>query len=122
VPLNQADVVAFDEFENPENLCFQGDNISPPTGGAETCFPVETQCVSLQGSNVPFGSSPIPTADFGWMFLNFNTTVAGGLFPGRAQAWVTTIMDATGRFSVGFDAIKLDTMCDNLNGGVILIP
>jgi hypothetical protein len=25
-----------------------------------------------------------------------------------SQAWVTVVMDASGRFSVGFDAIQLD--------------
>jgi hypothetical protein len=122
VPLNQADVVAFDEVENPQDLCFQGDNVSPPTGGAETCFPVEAQRVNLILSNVPFGATPAPSATFGWMFLNLNTTVAGSVFPGRAQAWVTTVMNAEGRYSVGYDAIKLDTMCDNLLGGVLLLP
>ena len=125
VPLNQADVVAFDEVENPTDLCFQGDNFSPPTGGAETCFPVEAQRVNLLNSIVPFGSTPAPPSPFGWMFLNLNTTVAGqvaGLPPAIAQAWVTTVMDASGRFSVGFDAIKLDTACDNTTGGILLIP
>jgi hypothetical protein len=125
VPLNQADVVAFDEAENPQDLCFQGDNFSPPVGGSETCFPVEAQRVNLVASAVPFGSTPAPTAQFGWMFLNLNTTVAGqtpGLPPAVAQAWVTTVMSAEGRFSVGYDAIQLDTACDNLTGGVFLIP
>jgi hypothetical protein len=123
VPLNQADVVAFDEAENPQDLCFQGDNFSPPTGGAETCFPVEAQRVNLTTSDVPFGSTPAPSASFGWIFLNLNTTVSGqvaGLPPATAQAWVTTAMSAEGRYAVGYDAIKLDTVCDNLTGGVIL--
>jgi hypothetical protein len=125
VPLNQADVVAFDEAENPQDLCFQGDNFSPPTGGAETCFPVEAQRVNLTSSDVPFGSTPAPSASFGWIFLNLNTTVSGqvaGLPPATAQAWVTTAMSAEGRYAVGYDAIKLDTVCDNLTGGVLLIP
>jgi hypothetical protein len=125
VPLNQADVVSFDEAENPTDLCFQGDNFSPPTGGAETCFPVEAQRVNLLTSNVPFGSTPTPPTPFGWMFLNLNTTVAGqvaGLPAAVSQAWVTTVMNAEGRFSVGYDAIKLDTVCDNLLGGVLLLP
>jgi hypothetical protein len=83
---------------------------------------VEAQRVNLILSNVPFGATPAPSATFGWMFLNLNTTVAGGIFPGRAQAWVTTVMNAEGRYSVGYDAIKLDTMCDNLLGGVLLLP
>jgi len=125
VPLNQADVVAFDEAENPQDLCFQGDNFSPPTGGAETCFPVEAQRVNLQNSDVPFGSTPAPSATFGWIFLNLNTSVAGqtpGLPAPVSQAWVTTSMAAEGRYAVGYDAIKLDTVCDNLTGGVLLIP
>ena len=124
-PLNQADVVAFDEQENPTNLCFQGDNVSPAIGGADTCFPLETQCVDLQGGNIP-GDNPTPPAEFGWMFLNLNTTVAGGLFNPTAQAWVTAVMDADGRFSVGFDAIKLDqanqTFQSATPGGRIILP
>jgi hypothetical protein len=117
-PLNQADVVAFDEQENPQDLCFTGDIVSPPLGGEQTCFPLETQRVSLQGNNV-IGSDPTPSAQFGWMYLNLNTSVAGVAYPAAdpaiAQAWVTTVMDAEGRFSVGFDAIKLDSACDPNN-------
>jgi hypothetical protein len=124
-PLNQADVVAFDEQENSTDLCFQGDNISPPTGGADTCFPLEAQRVSLQGNNTA-GDDPIPPYTFGWIFLNLNTTVAGGLFNPTAQAWVETIMDANGLYSVGFDAIKLDqanqTFQSAAPGGVLLLP
>jgi hypothetical protein len=124
-PLNQADVVAFDEQENPANLCFRGDNISPAIGGSDTCFPLETQCVSLQGGNIP-GDDPTPPFPFGWMYLNLNTTVAGGLFNPTAQAWVETVMDADGRFSVGFDAIKLDqanqTFQSATPGGRIILP
>jgi hypothetical protein len=117
-PLNQTDVVAFDEQENPQDLCFTGDVISPPLGGAQTCFPLEAQRVSLGGGNV-IGSDPIPDADFGWMFLNLNHTLAASAgvdpFPGIAQAWVTTIMSAEGRYSVGFDAIQLDSACEPNN-------
>ncbi|HEX5759175.1 MAG TPA: hypothetical protein VF121_08275, partial [Thermoanaerobaculia bacterium] len=122
-PLNQADVVAFDEQENPEDLCFTGDIVSPPIGGAQTCFPLEAQRVSLNGGNVA-GSDPIPTANFGWIYLNLNSTVTGVSYPSTnpaiMQNWVTTVMDAEGRFSVGFDAIKLDTACNPSN--IIFIP
>jgi hypothetical protein len=124
-PLGQADVVAFDEQENPEDLCFQGDNISPPIGGSDVCFPLESQKVSLQGGNIA-GDDPTPSASFGWMFLNLNTTVVGGIFNPTAQAWVTTVMDANGRFSVGFDAMQLDqanqTFQSAAPGGVLLEP
>jgi hypothetical protein len=36
------------------------------------------------------------------------------------QNWVTTVMDADGRFSVGFDAIQLDSACAPRN--VVFIP
>ena len=112
-PLNQTDVVAFDEQENPQDLCFAGDVVSPPLGGTETCFPLEAQRVSLQGDNA-VGSDPKPTATFGWMYLNLNTAVAGVSYPANPaimQNWVTTVMNAEGRFGVGFDAVKLDSAC-----------
>jgi hypothetical protein len=44
-----------------------------------------------------------------------NTTVSGNpnppFDPAAAQAWVTVVMDAAGRFSVGFSAIQLDSAC-----------
>lgn len=124
-PLNQSDVVAFDEQEQPEDLCFQGDNVSPPTGGVETCFPLESQSISLLGGNLA-GSDPSPSADFGWIYLNLNhsldAAVAGDPYPGRAQAWVTTLIEAEGRFAVGYDAIQLDNLTNSVANGVILIP
>jgi hypothetical protein len=117
-PLNQTDVVAFDEQENPQDLCFTGDVVSPPLGGEQTCFPLEAQRVSMTGGNV-IGSDPTPTAEFGWIYLNLNHTLAASAgtdpFPGIAQAWVTAVMSAEGRFSVGFDAIQLDSACDPSN-------
>jgi hypothetical protein len=122
-PLNQTDVVAFDETENPTDLCFTGDVVSPPLGGAETCFPLEAQRVSLSGGNV-IGADPVPPSPFGWMYLNLNSTVAGVTYPANdpsiMQNWVTTVMDADGRFSVGYDAIQLDSACAPRN--VIFIP
>jgi hypothetical protein len=82
-PLNQAEVLAFDEQESPAELCVQGDNVSPPIGGDQACFPLETQCVSLQGGNNP-GADPIPPFAFGWLKLDLDTP------PG--QAWVTILM------------------------------
>jgi hypothetical protein len=122
-PLNQTDVVAFDEQENPQDLCFTGDVASPPIGGAQTCFPLEAQRVSMQGGNV-IGSDPTPNAGRGWIYLNLNTTVSGVSYPAAnpaiTQAWVTTVMGADGRFSVGYDAIKLDSACQPNN--VVFIP
>jgi hypothetical protein len=51
---------------------------------------------------------------FGWLYLNLNQSnaVAGANPPEdplASQAHVETVMDAEGRFSVGFNAITLDS-------------
>lgn len=116
-PMNQADAVAFDEEENPFDLCFVGSDVSPPIGGAQTCFPAETGRYNVEQSIVPFSQSLDPPPAVGWLYLNLNTTAAI-----TNQSWVTTVMSALGQFSVGFDAITLQTACDEIAGGVILIP
>jgi hypothetical protein len=122
-PLNQADVVAFDEQENPEDLCFQGSDVSPPIGGTLTCFPLEAQNIPVEGGH-PIAADLAPSADFGWLYINLNTTVSGinypALDPSIAQAWITTTIDAEGRFSVGYDAIQLDNATNPSN--VVFIP
>jgi hypothetical protein len=121
-PLNQSNVVAFDEQENPTLLCFQSDNVSPPTGGTQTCFPLETQRIHLAGGN-RIGADPAPPAPFGWMYLNLNHSLASGdPYPGRAQAWVVTSMSASGLYEVGYDAIQLDNATSSAPNGVILTP
>ena len=63
----------------------------------------------------PVGGPDLPVPfNFGWLYLNLNTTVAAAgpnppEDPAAAQAWVTTVMNAQGRFCVGFDAIQLDS-------------
>jgi hypothetical protein len=114
-PLNQELVVAFDEEENNEELCFTTSDVSPPTGGQQTCFPIETGRYNVAVSGVPGSQSLAPSFTFGWMFLDLDLSAAQ-----PSQAWVTTVMSALGRFSVGFDAIQLDNVGDSLviNGGL----
>jgi hypothetical protein len=120
-PLAQTDVVSFDEQENPTDQCFLEDNVAPPIGGVQTCFPLATQRIETGGGNIVAEDMNIPTP-FGWLYLNLNYTLTGDPFPGKAQAWVTTIMDASGRFSVGYPAIQLDNAITSVPGGRILIP
>ena len=108
-PLNQDLVVAFDEEENSEELCFIESDVSPPTGGQQTCFPLETGRYNVADSAVPGSQSLDPSFDFGWMYLDLDLTAAT-----ESQAWVTTVMSALGRFSVGFDAIQLDSVCEDI--------
>ena len=97
-PLESTQIVLFDETEQPVSNedCPSGD----PTCEQEVGIPNEAQRVDVAGDLLtPF--------DFGWAYMNLQhvDTAYGDPY---AQTWVTTTMDAEGRFSVGFDAIQLD--------------
>jgi hypothetical protein len=114
-PLGQEGIVIFDEQENPEVPTTLPVSPQPP-GTSIIPFPEEAQRTAVDGASFPV------SFDFGWLFLDLNTTVtAAGANPPEdplaAQAWVTAVMDADGRFSVGFDAIQLDN-ATNANHGV----
>jgi hypothetical protein len=107
-PLGQEGLVIFDEQEHPQTA--QTNPVSGPPGpGTITPFPAEAQ-VTQVGS----AALPVPFI-FGWMYLDLNTTVAGSVAglndTAAAQAWVETQMTCTGRYSVGFDAVQLDSAC-----------
>jgi hypothetical protein len=112
-PLGQESIVIFDEEENPSVPTVIPISPQPP-GSSLTPFPAETQRTKIGGA-----SFPVPFT-FGWLYLNLNTTVAAAgnnppEDPAAAQAWVTIVMDASGRFSVGFSAIQLDSACRALH-------
>jgi hypothetical protein len=116
--LFEQQIVVFDEFENPLTVVTGGPS-GEPTPGAQCTFCDEAQRVQVGGEGIQTNS------DFGWLYLNLNhaTTRDATLGPGYvniAQAWVTTVMDAEGRFSVGFDAIQLDNANTAVSGGVVL--
>ncbi len=125
-PLNQQQVVAFDEAEQATQVCVAaGDNVSPPIGQTQTCFPLETQSVSLlSGATGNPGDNPAPPYPFGWMYLNLNTSTGavGGILDPTAQAWVTTAMSASGRFGLGYDAIQLDNALYTNGSPGLIIP
>lgn len=110
-PLGQEDVVIFDEEENPQTV--EQTNISPGIPGQDVLVcPLESQFTEVGSSNLPV------EFDFGWVFLNLNHSQAeaeAGAPPQVAQAYVGTLMAASGRFSVGFDAIQLSSACDGLS-------
>ena len=114
--LGQEQIVIFDEQENPEVP--QTLPVSPqPPGEALSPFGAEAQRTAVDSEDFPV------SFDFGWVFLDLNTSVAAAGAnppedPTAAQAWVTVVMDADGRFSVGFDAIQLDN-ATNANHSLI---
>ncbi len=108
-PLGQEGIVIFDEQEQPQVPQTFPVSPQPPSSGI-TPFPAEAQSTHVGGADFP-----VPF-DFGWLYLDLNTSVAAAGAvppedPAAAQAWVTARMTAQGRFSVGFDAIQLDSAC-----------
>jgi len=106
-PLGQEALVTFDEQENP--AVTPSFPVAPqPPEATVIPFPAEANRTQVGGPQLP-----VPFT-FGWIYLNLNTAnaVAGPNppeDPGAAQAWVTTVHDAEGRFSVGYNAIQLDS-------------
>ncbi len=116
-PLSQEAIVIFDEEEHP-NVPETPPFSPPPPGQSLIPFPAETQSTTIGGPDFP-----VPF-DFGWIYLNLNTTVAAAGSnppedPAAAQAWVTNVLSALSRFSVGQDAISLDSACsaNHINPG-----
>ena len=107
-PLGQEGIVIFDEEEQPEVPQTVPVSPQPPQQGIVP-FPAEAQRTQVGGSALPV------TPSFGWIYANLNTTISGNPNPpedpAAAQAWVTAIMSAQGRFAVGFDAVQLDSAC-----------
>lgn len=123
-PLCSRQIVIFDEEERPVRIS------GPPVSGVPEFeqpepFPDETQRVTVgsAGFSVPAGF------ERGWLYLNLNHCIEGsgpqgGVFNTFAvdslssQAWVSALYSAFGRFSVGLDAIQLDTMCEPFTGSI----
>jgi hypothetical protein len=105
-PLGQEGIVIFDEQEQPEVPPTVPIAPQPPGQGIIP-FPAEAQRTHVGGPAFPVS----PT--FGWLYLDLNTTVAGNPNPpedpAAAQAFIEVLHNAEGRFSVGHNAIQLDT-------------
>lgn len=119
-PLNETQVVCFDEAEDCEELCFEfgGGVISPPTLPTDpVCFPLESNFTQVGAGDLT------PSWPFGWCFLNLNHTFSGT--PGGApwppgggpiaQSYVSVNHDALGLYSVGYAAIELTSACSDAN-------
>jgi hypothetical protein len=107
-PLGQEGIVIFDEQEHPQVPTSVPFSPQPPNVGPIP-FPAETQRTQVGGASLP-----VPF-NFGWMFLDLNTTVSGNpnppFDPAAAQAWVVYTLASNGHFAVGIDAIRLDSAC-----------
>jgi hypothetical protein len=101
-PLSHTQIIFFNDQEGAEELPF---DVLP--------FPGVTQRVTVASADLPV------TFYSGFVYLNLNTVVPGGLGPplldpSTAQAWVTVLQRALqgpngGRYEAGFRAIRLDS-------------
>jgi hypothetical protein len=91
-PLGVKQVLIFNEHEEPVTEA--------------SSIPNEAQRVSVADDLL----SPF---DFGWVYLNLqHSELIAGYADDAAQSWVITVMDAAGRFSVGYDVLQLDNAND----------
>ena len=107
-PLGMEGLDIFDEQEHvvvPQTFPF-----SPqPPGAGIVPFPAATQRTVLNSAAlpVPFNS--------GWIFTDLNTTVTGNpnppFDPAAAQGWLIYDMDSDGRFTIGYEGLRLDSAC-----------
>jgi hypothetical protein len=112
-PLGQEGIVIFDEQEHVSTP--PGCIVSPclPNQGLIP-FPAEANRTRVGGPSLP-----VPF-NFGWLYLNLNTTVtaAGNVppeDPAAAQAWVIATYSANGQFAVAPNAIQLDNASSALH-------
>lgn len=89
LPLGVNQVVAFDEEENPTEL------------PAATLLPLATQAIAVGGPSLPVAE------DFGWLLLDLWHADET-----HAQAWVSAVYTAEGRFSAGLPAVAIDDLCN----------
>lgn len=107
--LGQEEIAAFDDEENPELL-------------SGTPFPAESQRVAVGGAALPV------SFDSGWLFANLNR--AGGVNPSEdpaaAQGWISSIVELGDRFTIGSEAVQLDSACSashrTIGSGGPLVP
>lgn len=90
-PMEEHTVLAFDEEENPAGVTM-----------------AETMMMAVNG-RVEIGGGEMTTPDpFGWLVLDLGIDDP---FTGPGQAWVSTVLAAEGRYSVGLPAVQLDDPC-----------
>ena len=106
-PLGQTQVVVFDESENPSIPASQ----SPP-------FRWETNRTVVGGVDLPVANN------FGWLYLNLNTAVSSSQVPFEpaAQSYVSIVLSALGRFSVGYAALALDNVTTAVLKKNVVLP
>ncbi|MGH7342578.1 MAG: hypothetical protein ACREKH_19000 [Candidatus Rokuibacteriota bacterium] len=113
MPLGLTQAVFFDEEENP--LVEQQ---PPPISPLPP--PFEGLPCMLEAERAVLSSFPYDLVA-GWLYLNLNNSTGSPADP-VAQAWVTTLINAEGRYAVGLDAVAFDSACEPMTGFIPLPP
>ncbi|HET9228025.1 MAG TPA: hypothetical protein VFR31_15220, partial [Thermoanaerobaculia bacterium] len=101
-PLDYAQALLFDEDEQP---VVPEECPSDPTCGLPPPIP---NAVLRMDVAVDL-ESPF---DFGWLYLNLQHSKLSSYGDTAAQSWVISVMDASGRFSIGYDVLQIDNAND----------
>ncbi len=113
-PLNQEQIVVFDEQENPEIPVLPP--IPPFPTSTLTPFTAAAQITKVGGSDFP-----VTTAS-GWIYMNLNTTIVGASGPSDLaanQGWVDMVLESKGKYSASYRATSFDSA---RNANRIFIP
>ncbi|MBI2571330.1 MAG: hypothetical protein HYV63_30355 [Candidatus Schekmanbacteria bacterium] len=95
-PLGLNSVVAFDEQENVVSVAAPG----------SAAVPAVANRIAIGGAELP-----VPYAS-GWLSLDLNTAVVGGVFAYYQQSSVTFVQRVTGSFAAGTSGLQLDNASD----------
>ena len=99
IRLEDGNAFVFDEQENVDTpSCF-----FPTVGGCLFPFSAETGRVAVDGPSLP------SLFDFGWWYFDMRTDSSTGFV--YSQAWMGTLHDAQGLFSVGYEAEPFNSGC-----------
>jgi hypothetical protein len=116
-PLSHTQVLAFDEQENPD-VPFVPPYFPPPPPSGVLPFPWESNRTRVGGPDFPVAFN------FGWIYMNLNTAVAGSQVPFEpvAQSYLVGIHSAEGRFSVGYGGLSFDNVTDPAGASFVTVP
>ncbi|MDA8021103.1 MAG: hypothetical protein MPN21_27005 [Thermoanaerobaculia bacterium] len=118
-PLDESNVLAFDEYENVVELCAPTGCpfcLSPPVSINPHCFPVASQKMSSE--NLAF-EGWAPPWGAGWLFVDLRLPGDDGSFDGLSQSYVSAVHSAQGLFSVGLPAVELSSACSTFDDSQI---
>jgi hypothetical protein len=81
-------------------------------------FPWESNRTRVGGPDFPVAFN------FGWIYMNLNTAVAGSQVPFEpvAQSYLVGIHSAEGRFSVGYGGLSFDNVTDPAGASFVTVP